>query len=163
MKLRVSLALWVIAGFFSLVAQAQHTTRADGHHKLQVIPFDEKSWPAITAKGPRPAAYLFTTSYCSTCPEAFSVIHSAVLKAHQKVELAAVMMDVEGDKARRHATHFHGMSKLYAFNGYETAIRYSVDPQWQNITPYVVLIDRHGIAQRMIGSPSTEALRIWLQ
>mgnify|MGYP003337051997 CR=1 FL=1 len=163
MKLRVSLALGVIAGFFMVVAHAQHATRADSPKKLQVIPFDEKSWPALTAKGPRPAAYLFTTSFCSTCPEAFSVIHSATLKARQKVELAAVMMDVEGDKARRHANHFHGMSKLYAFNGYETAIRYSVDPHWQNITPYVVLIDRHGVAQTMIGSPSHESLRVWLQ
>jgi hypothetical protein len=163
MKLRVSLLFLLIAGCFSVVAQTQHMAHKENIKKIQVIPFDEKSWPVITATGPRPAAYLFTTSYCSTCPEAFSVIHAAAIKSNKKVELAAVMMDVEGEKARRHATHFHGMSKLYAFNGYETAIRYAVDPQWQNITPYVVLIDRQGVAQRMIGPPSNDSLRIWLQ
>lgn len=163
MKLRVSFALLLITGCFSVVAQSQQLTHTENNNKIQVIPFDGKSWLAITATGPRPSAYLFTTSYCSTCPEAFSVIHAAAIKSNKKVELAAVMMDVDGDKARRHAIHFHGVSKLYAFNGYETAIRYAVDPQWQNITPYVVLIDRQGVMQRMIGPPSNESLRIWLQ
>jgi len=31
------------------------------------ISFDETTWAQLLKSGPRPAAYLFTTSYCSTC------------------------------------------------------------------------------------------------
>lgn len=125
--------------------------------------FNENTWAELLQSGPRPAAYLFTTSYCSTCPQAFSQLVAAVGKSRRKVPLVAVMMDVEGAQAQRHAVHFQGLTQLYAFDGFEPAIRQSVDPAWPNITPYVVLIDRHGRLQRSIGAPKAQALQTWLQ
>jgi hypothetical protein len=145
-------------------AQAGHAAAAHGAGPAVAIEaFDETTWPRLIKSGPRPAAYLFTTSYCSTCPAAFEVIHAATLRSKRKPELAAVMMDVEGDAALRHATHFQGLTRLYTFDGHEPAIRRVVDPAWPNITPYVVLIDRQGRVQRGIGPPSANALRAWLQ
>lgn len=126
-----------------------------------VTPFDETTWSQLLQKGPRPAAYLFTTSYCSTCPAAFAVLHSAVKGRTAPPELNVVMMDVGGAQALRHATHFKGMARLYAFDGFEPAIRQSVDPTWPNVTPYVVLVDKQGQTQQVIGPPGPETIRRW--
>jgi hypothetical protein len=127
-----------------------------------VLPFDEKTWAHALHHGPRPAAYLFTTSYCSTCPAAFAVLHKAVQQRKDKPELNAVMMDVAGPQALRHASHFKGMSQMYAFEGFEPAIRQAVDPAWPNVTPYVVLVDAKGQTQRVIGPPTPVMLKRWL-
>ncbi|PUE14897.1 hypothetical protein B9Z32_10525 [Limnohabitans sp. MMS-10A-178] len=124
--------------------------------------FHEKSWAQLLKSGPRPAAYLFTTTYCSTCPAAFDVLHHAVKEKGQAVPLMAVMMDASGAKALRHASHFKGITKMYAFDGFEPEIRQSVDPAWPNVTPYVVMIDAKGNAQKVIGPPSPEMLKRWL-
>jgi hypothetical protein len=105
---------------------------------------------------------LFTTSYCSTCPAAFAVLHKAVQQLKNKPELNAVMMDVNGPQALRHATHFKGMTQMYAFDGFEPAIRQAVDPAWPNVTPYVVLVDAKGQTQRVIGPPPAAMLKRWL-
>lgn len=127
-----------------------------------VTDFDENTWAKLLESGPRPAAYLFTTSYCSTCPAAFEKLHTATAKRSPKMPLVAVMMDVGGNQALRHAVHFQGMTHMYAFEGFEPAIRQSVDPQWPNVTPYVVLIDKKGRIQKFIGPPTPKALRAWL-
>jgi hypothetical protein len=124
--------------------------------------FHEKSWAQLVKDGPKPAAYLFTTTYCSTCPAAFEVLHQAVIEKGRNVPLMAVMMDASGAKALRHASHFKGMTKMYAFEGFEPEIRQSVDPAWPNVTPYVVMIDAKGNVQKVIGPPPPEMLKRWL-
>jgi hypothetical protein len=147
-------------------AQAHHHAHPQGQSKAStlrtVLPFDEKTWTHALHHGPRPAAYLFTTSYCSTCPAAFAVLHKGVQQRKDKPELNAVMMDVSGPQALRHASHFKGMTLMYAFDGFEPAIRQAVDPAWPNVTPYVVLVDSKGQTQRVIGPPSAEMLKRWL-
>ncbi len=148
-------------------AQTHQHAHPQGQSKAStprtVLPFDEKTWAHALQHGPRPAAYLFTTSYCSTCPAAFAVLHKAVQQLKDKPELNAVMMDVGGPQALRHASHFMGMSQMYAFDGFEPAIRQAVDPTWPNVTPYVVLIDARGQTQRVIGPPNATVLKRWLK
>lgn len=138
------------------------------HHEAKVstqrtvLQFDEKTWAHALQHGPRPAAYLFTTSYCSTCPAAFAVLHKAVQQRKDKPELNTVMMDVAGPQALRHASHFKGMTQMYAFDGFEPAIRQAIDPAWPNVTPYVVLVDAKGQTQRVIGPPTPVMLKRWL-
>jgi hypothetical protein len=148
-------------------AQTHQHAHSQGQSKAStqrtVLPFDEKTWAHALHHGPRPAAYLFTTSYCSTCPAAFAVLHKAVQQLKDKPELNAVMMDVGGPQALRHASHFMGMSQMYAFDGFEPAIRQAVDPTWPNVTPYVVLIDARGQTQRVIGPPNATVLKRWLK
>jgi hypothetical protein len=147
-------------------AQSQHHAHPQAQAKAPaprtVLPFDEKTWAHALQHGPRPAAYLFTTSYCSTCPAAFEVLHKVVQQRKNKPELNAVMMDVTGPQALRHAVHFKGLSQMYAFDGFEPAIRQAVDPAWPNVTPYVVLIDARGQTQRTIGPPTPAMIKRWL-
>lgn len=127
-----------------------------------VADFDETTWAELLKSGPRPAAYVFTTSYCPTCPDAFDKLHAFVAASKQKVALVAVLMDVQGPRALAQARHYAGATQLYAFDGFEPAIRQSIDPKWPNVTPYVVLLGRHGTVQRSIGPPEAAQLKKWL-
>jgi hypothetical protein len=170
-KSAAAFALFGACFAWQAMAQTSANTSAHSHHGAQhkasatarsVLPFDEKTWVQLLAQGPRPAAYLFTTSYCSTCPAAFAVLHDAVKNRANPPPLNAVMMDVTGPQALRHASHLKGLSRMYAFDGFEPAIRQAVDPNWPNVTPYVVLVDIKGQTQRVIGPPSEEMLKRWL-
>lgn len=127
-----------------------------------VVDFDETTWAGLLKTGPRPAAYVFTTSYCSTCPDAFDKLQAYVAGTGKPVEVSAVIMDLQGARAVAHARHFAGATRLYAFDGFEPAIRQSVDPKWPNVTPYIVLIGRNGSVQRSIGPPDAATLKKWL-
>jgi thiol-disulfide isomerase/thioredoxin len=158
-----SLILFQLVAPVASFAQHNHATGTPANASaLTVRSFDETTWANLIKQGPRPVAYLFTTSYCSTCPEAFEVLNNAVKKNGKKIDLVAVMMDVSGQQALRHVNHFSGLTQLYSFDGFEPAIRQSVDPQWPNVTPYIVLIDRHGGLQKTIGQPSASMLKRWL-
>jgi len=80
----------------------------------------------------------------------------------QPVELAAILMDVRGERALAHAHHYAGVTSIYAFDGFEPAIRQAIDPKWRNITPYVVLVERNGKQQRVTGQPTLAQLKAWL-
>lgn len=135
-------------------AQAAIKTAAD---------FDATTWAPLLAKGPRPVAYVFTNSFCPTCPQAFAVLNQRIQASGRAVELVAVVMDVQGAQALAHAHHYVGATRLYAFDGFEPEIRQTVDPAWRNVTPYVVLIGRKGVVQRVIGPPTGAQLTAWLK
>ncbi|MES2948058.1 MAG: hypothetical protein V4858_05885 [Pseudomonadota bacterium] len=134
-------------------AQVAITTVAD---------FDASTWKSLLRSGPRPAAYVFTNSFCATCPEAFVTLHQTVTAYGKRVDTAAILMDVQGQRALAHAHHYTGVTKIYAFNGFEPAIRQAVDPKWRNITPYVVLVGKDGKLQRVTGQPDARQLKAWL-
>jgi hypothetical protein len=127
--------------------------------------FTVSTWRQLLTKGPRPAAYVFTNTFCATCPEVFELLQETLADAGPKAKpvlLAAIMMDAQGDRALAHARHYVGATRLYAFDGFEPAIRQAVDPKWRNVTPYVVLVGRGGATQRMTGPPSAKQLKDWL-
>jgi hypothetical protein len=128
----------------------------------KVADFNEETWVELLKHGPRPAAYVFTTTYCSTCPDAFEKLKAFIATSNKKVELVAVVMDVPAERALVHARHFVGATQLYAFDGFEPAIRQSVDPKWPNVTPYIVLLGRDSSVQRSIGPPEASMLKKWL-
>lgn len=130
---------------------------------LQVQAWNEHTWASLRAKGPRPAAYMFTASYCSTCLKAYGVVRQAAQGSRHQIEWVAVLTDVIGEQAQSYAAHLPGLTKLYAFDGFEPAIRQSVDPSWANITPYIVLEDRQGQLQRVLGTPDASTLQRWLK
>jgi hypothetical protein len=142
-------------------AQAQAVPRVS-HRAMPVHDFDASTWAQLLRSGPRPAAYVFTTTYCSTCPAVFELLHDTIVAARRPVELVAVVMDAQGERALAHAHHYRGITRLYAFNGFEPEIRYAIDPKWRNITPYVVLLGRQGADQRVVGPPQAQQLQAWL-
>lgn len=156
----------VVAGLASLPLLAEPMVAlagvGGGQTAMPVADFDETTWAQLQKNGARPAAYVFTTTYCSTCPLAFERLHAFMVAAHKKAELVAVVMDAQGDRALVHARHYVGVTRFYAFDGFEPAIRQSVDPKWPNVTPYVVLLGRNGPVQRCIGPPDPAMMKRWL-
>lgn len=127
-----------------------------------VAEFDETTWAHLLAHGPRPAAYVFTTTYCATCPLVFETLDRVIRARGKPMALNAVVMDVPPERVLAHAHHYVGANHFYAFDGFAPAIRQSVDPAWPNVTPYVVLLDRKGVVvHRGIGSPSAQILARW--
>ena len=160
------LGVLVVAwGLSPVMTVAHEADGAQSHATVQV--WDESTWGQLKQTGPKPAAYLFTTTYCSTCVEAYETLHHHVEKTHTTSGvtpwMSVVMMDVAGVKAQHHASHFHGLNTLYAFEGYEPAVRASVDPQWPDVTPYILLVDRQGKVQKILGQPSAKNLTQWLR
>ena len=92
----------------------------------------------------------------------FELLHATIVAAHKPVVLAAVVMDESGERALKHAHHYQGVTRIYAFDGFEPEIRQTVDPKWRNITPYVVLVGRNGALQRSVGPPQPAMLKAWL-
>ncbi len=154
-------AALLFPGFYvpnGALALAQHT-----HSAISVVAdFDANTWTQLLRSGARPAAYVFTNSFCATCPETFDVLSKSVVASGKSVPLAAILMDVQGERALAHAHHYTGVTKIYAFDGFEPAIRQAVDPKWRNITPYVVLVGRDGKLQRVTGQPTAAQLKAWL-
>jgi hypothetical protein len=160
--LKLFLALAVGLASFSTAANPSEPHKGTAA-KGVVQAFNEGTWASLLKTGPRPAAYMFTTSYCSACPAVFQEVRDATKNSKLRPELIVVLMDVEGNNALRHAAHFKGMTQLFSFDGYEPAIRSTIDPTWRNITPFVVLIDRQGAIQKSVGSPSPQSLQRWLR
>lgn len=153
----------LLAALAGLAAALPALAQAGKSHPLQAAAdFDTRTWSRLLSEGPRPVAYVFTNTFCATCPEVFELLHRTVRARRKPVELVAILMDVQGDRALAHAHHYEGVTQLYAFDGFEPEIRQSVDPQWRNITPYVVLVDRQGAVQRTLGPPSRTQLKRWL-
>ncbi|MGQ0710037.1 MAG: TlpA family protein disulfide reductase [Rhodoferax sp.] len=147
----------------SLVASQAHAHPSGAQPPIRgTLRFDTNTWAQLLAQGPRPAAYVFSTTHCPTCPLAFEALHDAVRASGQRVELAAVVMDAQGPQALAHLRHYSGVTRAYAFDGFEPEIRHSVDPKWRNVTPYVVLVDRQGRLQRFTGQPQAAQLQAWL-
>lgn len=127
-----------------------------------VADFGQSTWAELLKTSPRPAAYVFTTTYCPTCPDAFAKLQAFIAASRKQVALSVIVMDVQGARALAHARHYAGATRLYAFDGFEPAIRQSVDPKWPNVTPYIVLLGRNGSVQRSIGAPPVALLKRWL-
>jgi hypothetical protein len=128
-----------------------------------VLDFDATTWAQLLKQGPRPAAYVFTNSFCPNCPQTFAALHKAVVAAGKSVPLSAILMDVQGERALAHAHHYIGVSRIYAFEGFEPAIRQAIDAKWRNVTPYVVMVDRQGKLQRVTGQPDAKQMKAWLR
>lgn len=152
------LGLWLLA-VFTVAPVLAHDP---GKERRQVLPFNQSTWSSMMQSGSKPAAYLFTTTYCSVCPQVFAELRAASRTMRPIPALHVVMIDAQGDEALRHAGHFPGLTRLYAFDGFEPAIREAVDPAWPNVTPYVVLVNVRGQVQRTLGSPNPAMLRRWV-
>jgi len=156
------LGVAALAPFFCWANPPEVHGPFNSHAISSVADFDETTWAQLLQAGPRPAAYVFTTTYCSTCPDAFDKLQAFIKASRQKVELAAVVMDVSAERVLAHAHHYAGATKFFAFDGFAPAIRQSVDPKWPNVTPYIVLLSRAGAVQRSIGPPALAVLKKWL-
>lgn len=159
----VASAAWCLPGAAFLMPNRALAKEGRAQAAIKtVVDFDASVWQRLLASGPRPAAYVFTTSYCPSCPAVVAQLAKFIRSRRPKTTLAAVLMDVAGDAALASLHHYEGVTQVFAFDGFEPAIRHAVDPAWPNVTPYTVLVSRTGQLQRVIGPPDPSQLQRWL-
>jgi thiol-disulfide isomerase/thioredoxin len=124
--------------------------------------FTATTWSRWQSELPRPAIVVFSTTYCPTCPDVLASLAAAVKETGGRVPLVAVVMDADGRREVAHLKHFGVADRLFAFRGQEAALRYSVDPRWRGVTPYVALFGAQGAPTFSAGSPSAQQMRALL-
>lgn len=121
--------------------------------------FTPTTWARWQNELPRPAIVVFSTTYCPTCPEVFAELASSTRNANRNVPLIAVVMDTDGRDEVPHLKHYGVADRLFVFRGPEAALRFSVDPKWRGVTPYVALFGTQGPPVLTAGRPTAQQVK----
>lgn len=124
-------------------------------------PFETGTWAEMQRQLPRPAIVVFTTSHCPNCPEVFETLLKERQQRRPKAPVVAVVMDSADDPASMRQPHLRRANRLLAFQGSPQALRYSVDPAWRGVTPYVALLPSGGPPVFVAGTPTAEHWLAW--
>ena len=125
--------------------------------------FDEHTWDSLQRSVARPAAVVFTATYCESCPQVFQKLNTELEKKHIEAALIAVVINGAEDPTSLNAEHYATAQRLFVFDGDEASLRYRVDPSWRGVTPFVALLPKHGAPVLVTGMPSSQELARWLR
>lgn len=129
-----------------------------------ILPFGADTWSELGQSPSRPMVVVFSTTDCVHCPRVIDDMAEAIRKARVKTRLVVVVMDGAGqEKALRADHHYRKASAIYSFDGDAMALRFTVNPDWRGLTPYVALIPAAGVARFHAGPPPSDALRALLR
>jgi hypothetical protein len=123
---------------------------------VAVKDFDKATWTQMTTLLPKPCVVVFTTTDCSFCPAVIDALARELRqKGKARTGLFVVVMDGAGQADALLANaHYRRADGLYAFSGQDLALRYSVNPEWRGLTPYVAMLPRNGTPRFVTGQPS---------
>jgi len=144
-------ALGLISGVLLMTS-----AKADAAPRLE--DFTASTWAQWQKDLPRPAVVVFSTTYCPTCPDVFANLAQSARKAGAGTPMIAVVMDADGLRELSHLAHYRHADRIFVFRGQEAALRFSVDPQWRGVTPYVALFGQDGPPRLVAGRPTAEQL-----
>lgn len=118
--------------------------------------FDKSTWTELTHSSSRPSVVVFTTTDCSFCPDVIDALAKDIRQQGKaRAKLIVVVMDGAGQSsALLKNVHYRRADGLYAFSGQDLALRYSVNPDWRGLTPYVAMLPKNGASQFVTGQPS---------
>ena len=126
--------------------------------------FDARTWTGLQTTVGQPTAVVFTTTDCAYCPAVMDRLARDIRQGRLKARLVAVVMDAapgESDRALMLDAHYRLADRLFAFDGDERALRYSVNPGWRGVTPYVAFLRPHSPPMWVTGSPSDAEIASW--
>ena len=121
-------------------------------------PFDLDSWKQLLHTADR-AAVVFTSTHCVHCPG----LVAGLLKdrRQQKQTFKVLVVTTDGGASDLGKAPYNEADGRYFFKGNTQALRYSVNPSWRGVTPYVALISSGVGTQCYSGSPSRDSLQRW--
>lgn len=136
----------------------------------QVEAFDAAAWSALQAGLTQPTVVVFSTTDCVHCPAVISKLAQQIqqreAKAQGRPSLVAVVMDAapgDDDAALIGNVHYRPADRLLAFSGQAPALRYSVDPHWRGVTPFVVFLSPRLAPVLVTGPPTPAQVTSWLR
>ena len=119
--------------------------------------FDGRTWAELSAAPARPAIVVFSTTDCAHCPAVIRKLASEKSRYATSLSLIAVVMDGGKDIAGKNP--YRLADRLFVFEGNEQALRYSVNPDWRGVTPYIALLTPGQHVKYMVGPPADRELR----
>jgi thiol-disulfide isomerase/thioredoxin len=124
--------------------------------------FEQNTWQQLQHTLPRPAAVVFTATYCASCLAVLAQVNEALRKHALARPVIAVVIDESSDEALLSSHHYTAASRLFRFADNEARLRYRVDPRWRGETPYVVLLSPNKPATFIAGMPNEAQINAWL-
>jgi thiol-disulfide isomerase/thioredoxin len=132
----------------------------------KVEAFGPGTWAATFATVKQPTAVVFSATYCATCPQALLELAAVAKKQPARgVAVVAVVTDAtpgEQDAGLMKKPHYRAATRLFAFDGAEQQLRWTVDPLWRGVTPFIVLLAPGRAPQHVTGTPTEAQLAAWL-
>ena len=122
------------------------------------MPFELNSWQQLVHSGSR-VAVVFTSTHCVHCPGLVTDLLKDRKQRQAGYKILVVMTD--GGVSDLGKSPYNQADDSYFFKGNIQALRYSVNPSWRGVTPYVALINPAVGAQFYSGSPPRESLQQW--
>jgi thiol-disulfide isomerase/thioredoxin len=133
----------------------------------RVEAFGPGTWAGSFAAVKQPTAVVFSATYCATCPQALLDLAALAKKQPARgLAVVAVVTDAapgEQDAGLMKKPHYQAAQRLFAFDGPEQQLRWTVDPTWRGVTPFVVLLAPGRAPQRVTGMPTEAQLAAWLR
>jgi hypothetical protein len=123
--------------------------------------FDAKTWARLQQDLPRPAAVVFTATYCANCPQIIERLTETLRNRGLQQQVIAVVIDAASDQELLSSGHYKSAARLFAFDGDEAALRHGVDPRWRGVTPYVALLSEQNKVVFVAGAPSDAQIIEW--
>lgn len=128
-----------------------------------VLPFDRATWTALGRAPAQASIVVFSTTDCAHCPHAIDSIARTLRSGRGRARLAVVVMDGAGhEKELLASRHYRQANSLYVFADDAAALRFSVNPDWRGLTPYVALVPAGGTPRFFAGTPSPDVLDAFL-
>ncbi|MEY8878449.1 MAG: hypothetical protein AB9M60_18210 [Leptothrix sp. (in: b-proteobacteria)] len=144
-------AFWLGIGLLAPLVAAAAPPR-------QVEAFDAGTWASWQQGQRRPAIVVFTSTDCAHCPAALAEIERQRRSQTPRAELRVVVMDAEpGDTELLQHAPYRVADRLLAFDGAANKLRYSVNPRWIGVTPYVALLPVGAAPTFTMGVPDASA------
>lgn len=148
--------------------------------------FDGVTWRSLQASLDRPTAVVFSTTDCVHCPAAIEALAREIRRrkwmtgeraigtratgkratGKRAAELVVVVMDrAPGDDDARlmRDAHYRAADRLFAFSGQGAALRYSVNPDWRGVTPFVAFLVPGAPPVWVAGLPSETDMANWVK
>lgn len=132
----------------------------------KVEAFDVHTWAQLQGSLGAPAVVVFTTTDCIYCPATIRDLATEIRQWKLQAQLITVVMDAapgDMDAELLRNPHYQPSDRLLAFEGQAPALRYTVNPGWRGVTPYVAFL-RPGVSPAWVtGHPTERDLQAWLR
>ncbi len=162
-----------------LSALAAFAVSTAGAAPRAVEPFTPSTWAGWQGDLAQPAVVVFTSTDCAHCPAVLERLTQAVQERRARrpapgaasaagsgagLAVIAVVMDVapgQADATLLARPHYRGADRLFAFAGPTAALRFSVNPAWRSVTPYVAFLQPGRPPTWVTGPPSAADIAAW--
>lgn len=162
MSCRSTLERWLRLAILLLGMALPHTSTLAA--PAEVLPFDGNTWNSLLDSPGRPLVVVFSTTDCVHCPKVIKTMADAIQAAQSGTRLVVVVVDGLGlEKHLRQDKTYRKADALYVFHGDELALRFSVNPEWRGLTPYIAFVQKSGAASFHTGLPAADSIRRFLR